>query len=233
VTELFILPGMDGTGELSRDFCAALAQRDISARALRYPGDQALGYEPLEATAREHLPSTPFVLLGESFSGPIAIRLAADAALTQLRGVVLSTTFARAPHALFKPISPLIDLAPTQLPMPILSWFLFGRWSTSALRTQLANALKTVDAIALRERLKAVLHNDARSSLSAITGPRLQLIARQDRLIPISEKLIGPADDMLYFDGPHLLLQTEINKTADAVAAFVRRCLSPASNGKR
>jgi pimeloyl-[acyl-carrier protein] methyl ester esterase len=60
-----------------------------------YPVDRPLGYVELEGLVRAALPTgRPYVMLGESFSGPIAIRVAADAPAGMV-GVVLCVTFAK------------------------------------------------------------------------------------------------------------------------------------------
>ena len=92
--EVVVLPGLDGTTVLLAPFLAALQGRGVPASAVGYPGDRPLDYDALEPLVRAQLPRTPFVLLGESFSGPLAIRIAADPP-PGLRGLVLSTTFAR------------------------------------------------------------------------------------------------------------------------------------------
>ena len=113
---LVLLPGMDGTGELFAPFVAALGP-DQAVTVVRYPAEPALGYAELESFARAALPADrPFVLVGESFSGPIAIRIAADPP-PNLVGVVLSTTFARAPlpgPSVLALLAPLMRLAPVR-----------------------------------------------------------------------------------------------------------------------
>ncbi|MGO4780317.1 alpha/beta hydrolase, partial [Lysobacter sp. 2RAB21] len=66
-----VLPGMDGTGALLDDFIAAMAPR-FATSVIAYPRDRALGYDELVVFARSRLPlDAPYLLLGESFSGPI------------------------------------------------------------------------------------------------------------------------------------------------------------------
>ena len=73
-----VLPGMDGTGELLSDFVAAMAPA-FETEVVAYPRDRILGYEALLELVRPRLPvDEPYLLIGESFSGPIAIRLAAS-----------------------------------------------------------------------------------------------------------------------------------------------------------
>jgi pimeloyl-ACP methyl ester carboxylesterase len=70
---------MDGTGHLFEPFIAALGG-EFNVKVVRYPAAEPLGYAELEGIARAALPlEGPCVLLGESFSGPIAISLAASA----------------------------------------------------------------------------------------------------------------------------------------------------------
>ena len=65
---IVLLPGMDGTGTQFAEFIAALP-RGMKTVVVSYAPDQALGYEELETIVRKRLPSEPFLLLGESFSG--------------------------------------------------------------------------------------------------------------------------------------------------------------------
>ena len=96
---LVLLPGLDGTGILFEPLARALGV-DLDVRVVRYPSDPTLGYRELESLARAALPTDrPFVILGESFSGPIAIRLAADSP-PGLVGLILVVTFARNPYPL-------------------------------------------------------------------------------------------------------------------------------------
>ena len=97
---------MDGTGYLFEPFIAALGSEFQIVR-VAYPNADALGYSELEAIARAALPAGPYVLLGESFSGPIAISLAASAP-DQLKGLVLCCTFARNPRPFFSGLRSLV-----------------------------------------------------------------------------------------------------------------------------
>ena len=85
---------MDGTGELFEPLAQAMERRD-AIDVVRYPGTEPLGYDELERLVRAQLPAgQPFVLLGESFSGPLAISIAASPP-PGLRGLILCCSFAR------------------------------------------------------------------------------------------------------------------------------------------
>jgi pimeloyl-ACP methyl ester carboxylesterase len=225
---LILLPGLDGTGRLSKDFLHALVESGIDdASVLAYPADRPLGYEALTAFARAALPKrAPFVLLGESFSGPIALRIAAEPP-PNLIGLMLSTTFARAPVPPLALLAPLIERAPLRSPSAwMLSPFLLGRWRSPALHAALDAALAGVAPAVLRARAATALRVDASASLTQVRVPTCVLRARHDRLLhagcttQLLQGIAGSRDIVL--DGPHLLLQAQPRPGAEAVAAFLR-----------
>lgn len=224
---LRILPGLDGTTRMLDGFIAqAHAAGFDDATAIGYPHDRVLDADGLEAFAREQLPDDkPFLLLGESFSGPIALRIAADPP-PMLRALVLSTTFATTPVPLLSPFAPLARIAPVLTPMPLLSWLLLGRWRRPTLETALRQALDEVTHDVLRSRAALALRIDARDALPRIRVPTLYLRANHDRLMhPSAGDMIlrGIADARLHaLDGPHLLLQTRGDACIDVIAAFAR-----------
>jgi len=96
MTKLILMPGMDGTGQLFAPFLDALGD-SMESCVLRYPTDEPLGYSELLPRIRTELPqSGSFVLLGESFSGPLTVMLAAEEP-AGLRGVILCASFATNP----------------------------------------------------------------------------------------------------------------------------------------
>jgi pimeloyl-ACP methyl ester carboxylesterase len=81
---------MDGTGELFGPFIDALGG-EFDVQVVRYPAGHCGGYEGLEEIARAAIPlDQPYILLGESFSGPVAISIAASSP-GKLRGLVFCT----------------------------------------------------------------------------------------------------------------------------------------------
>lgn len=224
---LILLPGMDGTGDLFAPFIQALGPAH-QVHVVRYPTDAPWGYAELESFARAALPANqPFVLLGESFSGPIAISLAASAP-PQLKALVLCCSFASAPRPSFKVLAPLAGLVPvSSVPMGLLNWFLLGRrFSTVALRSALSRALSEVSPAALRARLRAVLSVDASAKLAACTLPTLYLCASHDRVVPRSAARhvarLKPSTEVIHVEAPHFMLQAVPAQAASAVLRFMR-----------
>jgi pimeloyl-ACP methyl ester carboxylesterase len=94
---LVLLPGLDGTGILFKPLIAALPP-EVSTVVVAYPGEQPLGYAELLPVVLAALPTEhAFVLLGESFSGPLAV-MAAATRPPGLVGLVLCATFVQNPH---------------------------------------------------------------------------------------------------------------------------------------
>ena len=222
---LVLLPGMDGTGDLFEPFIVALGGEFIVKRVV-YP-NVVISHLELESVARSMIPQGPYILIGESFSGPIAILLAASA-LSQLRGLILCCTFARNPRPMFSGLRQLINFLPLALaPVAVVARVLLGRFSTPALELTLAQALAQVSGPVLRSRLQDVLVVDVSEKLSAITVPVLYLRASQDTLVPFSasEHLVGLNSriEIVEIDAPHFLLQAAPVEAAKVVAFFVRK----------
>src|SRR4051812_11267801 len=95
--KFIFLPGMDGTGLLFEPLLR-LWKEDAPPLVISYPSDQLLGYDALESLVGSRLiERDPYILIAESFGGPIAMRIAARRP-PNLRGLVLSATFVREPR---------------------------------------------------------------------------------------------------------------------------------------
>jgi pimeloyl-ACP methyl ester carboxylesterase len=222
---LVLLPGMDGSRRLREDFVAALGP-GIEPAIISYPADCALGYSEIESLARSILPADrPYVLLGESFSGPIAISIAASRP-PGLVGLVLCCSYARNPHPAFGLFRWLLPLFPFKLaPIGLLSPLLMGRYASAPIRTALQSALADVPSATLRARAAAVLKVDVSSALPEIRVPVLYLRATDDRLVArsCSDAIVRGAPQTLVVDvdAPHFMLGAAPADAAVAVKNFV------------
>lgn len=224
---LVLLPGMDGTGDLFAPFVAALGP-GAKSMVVRYPLADALDYPALASLVRRQLPQAePYVLLGESFSGPIAISIAASMP-PGLCGLILCASFARNPRPRLTWLRHVSGFAPVKrLPVWLLSRMLMGRWETPGLRTALASAMARVSSTALRARAKAVLGVDVTVPLRQVKVPALYLRGSQDAVVPASAanhvaEALG-AVEVVVLDAPHFLLQTAPEAAASVVKPFVER----------
>ncbi|WP_414858752.1 alpha/beta fold hydrolase [Paucibacter sp. TC2R-5] len=223
---LVLLPGLDGTGDLFDPLVEAF-HGQVKVQVVRYPRDVALGYEELQDFVRKLLPvNEPYVLLGESFSGPIAIALAAESP-PSLKGLVLCCTFARNPRPSLSGASALLPLVPFRsMPSVALSQMLLGRFSSPTLRRAVAGAVGQVSSEVLRARVRAVLAVDVSAALARVRMPCIYLRAMQDRLVPKSAaahiKVLLPSVEVVQIEAPHCLLQARPKDASVVVSKFMR-----------
>jgi pimeloyl-[acyl-carrier protein] methyl ester esterase len=233
---LILLPGLDGTGILFSQFVEALGS-SVDTRIVTYPVNQPLGYAELETLVRASLPANrPYVVLGESFSGPIAIRLGAGrrgagrpaaGPPSGLVGVILCVTFARNPYpslgcAGLWAANFLVNSLPGWARAP----FMWGAWATDRARQESALATAAVDEAVLRHRIAALLAVDETNALARIRVPTLVLQATGDHVLPRSatEHILRtlPTAALAEIGGPHLLLQSRAAECAAAVVRFMQ-----------
>jgi len=206
-----LLPGMDGTGEQFAELCRHLDAR-LRAVVVAYPCDEPLSYEALESFVRGRLPTDqPYIIVAESFSGPIAVSVAASAP-RGLLGLILSCSFVRNPHPWLRVCRPIVRCLPFRsLPVSVMSGALLGRFSSPPLRKMLAHALAVVSPDTFRTRIRALLEVDVSGCLSQMKVPLLYLRATEDRVVPKSASALIlellPSARIVDVVAPHFLLQ--------------------------
>lgn len=227
---LVLLPGMDGTGELFKPLLGALPP-SLKVEVISFPGDRAMSYAELEQLVLSRLPSSEFVVLGESFSGPLAIAVAARRP-PGLRGILLCCTFAQNPRpglAIFGRllgIRAALRIAPHRL-VALIGPFLLGSFANKTLSVMLENALRQVKPEVMLKRAQEVLLVDMREKLASIPIPVMYLQALQDRVVPakVADTMIQiqPAMEIARIEGPHCLLQAQPLLCARAIEEFCAR----------
>jgi len=225
--QLIILPGLDGTGTRLTPFLREM-QPAVPTRVIGYPPDRPMGYTELESLVRQSLPEGEcYVLLAESFSGPIAIRVAADPP-PGLAGLILCGTFAKNPFPWLRAVRALAVRVPFKaLPRWLRAPLLWGSGDSRRAPPRAERASAVVEKAVIRRRLHAVLTIDVTASLADITLPTLILGATRDRIVPRSAaRLLAQLTrhgELAEIDGPHLLLQSRPTESAAAVLRFLRR----------
>ena len=229
---LVLLPGLDGTPIL---FEPILDKLGIEALPVSYPQTVPSDYDTLLPVVLAGLPKDrDFVLLGWSFSGPLAL-MAAATRPPGLRGVVLCASFVQ------KPLGWVPKFARH------LAWPVMFRISGSmaVAKTVLAgfgnpvvNRLikKAHDAVppkAMAARVKQVLTVDVRDELKACPVPILYLEAASDRIVPKrnvrSILRVRPDVVVRTIPGPHLALALSPDAAATELRAFVVDCAKAAA----
>jgi len=224
--ELLLLPGLDGTGSLYAEFERALPQ-SIRLRALAYPSDRALGYADLADLVREQLPTSgPWLLLGESFSGPLALRLAAERPLG-LVGLVLVATFHRKPLALPAWLVPTLAFR-VRPPRWVIRRLMFDEGVPERDIDDFYRALESVRPNVMARRAREALRVDETTSLATIDVPTLNLRAGADRLFSPKvhealRRVMPELETEVIGDAPHLVLQRRPIESAQAIIRWCAR----------
>ena len=222
---LVLLPGMDGTGDLFGPLLAEIRD-SIPTVVVRYPSAEPMDYPALTELARESLPTDrPFVILGESFSGPIAINLAAQAP-HGLLGLILCASFVSGPRPRLARFAGLLRLVPIRLVADLIGTHrLMGRFETSELRRLLREALAKVSPAVLRARVQAASHVDVSSELKGMNVPILYLQASEDSIVPKSAAeefaRLAASGKVAIVAGPHFLLQCAPQESARVIGEFL------------
>lgn len=229
LTTLVLLPGLDGSGDFFDALCRQLPPQ-WRTHVVPYPGDRPLSYDELaQFVLAALLDDAPFVLLAESFSGPVAIKVAATRP-AGLIGVVLCATFARNPRPLLRPLLGLTPVAPVRAaPMGLLSRCLLGAEADAPWAERIRQAMDKCSVSVLRGRAREVLLVDVRGHLADIRVPVLYLQATRDWVVPaaalVDMQRVLPGIQMVRIDGPHFLLQARPEPCAERIVMFVERLM--------
>lgn len=226
MTKIVLMPGMVGSGELFREFIAALPER-MEAITLHYPAESWTPYREMAKRLSAAMPDEAFVLVAESYSTPLAVRLAGMRP-EGLRGVVLCAGFCTSPlHGWRRWMA--LKLAPVlgHLPLPrfVVKWLLLGKDAPTAMVNAVVAAVSWVDPGVLAARIREALRCNVLADLKLARVPILYVQPTQDRLIDpqcLQEIRRVRPGRTIAIDGPHLLLQREPELAAEVIMGFIR-----------
>ncbi|MBS0250564.1 MAG: alpha/beta hydrolase [Proteobacteria bacterium] len=221
--EIVLLPGLDGTGDLFDRLAARLAS-DLAVTVVRYPQDPSLGYAGYAEIVRNVIGKRPVFLLGESFSGPVAVRVATQLG-RQVQGVVLVATFVKNPWpgCLIRRAA-LVD--PRTTPPRVRDAILMGAFGDPELTKRVEEIVAALPRSVRASRLKAIAEVDVRRDFAQLPCPILVLHGRGDWLVrksPIQRAVCerGRAR-MVVIPGAHMLLQTRPVEAAAEIVNFTK-----------
>ncbi|MEX0653020.1 MAG: alpha/beta hydrolase [Phycisphaeraceae bacterium] len=224
---LVILPGLDGTGLLWQPWVEVLPG-GLRRQVFAYPPDRLLGYEALTRWVVERIEGEaeePVVLVGESFGGPLALRVAA-ALGGRVKAVVLVATFGWAPLWPWacRAMSLVVRWAPPRA--GVLRFALGDGWTPAWLVALAQEAVGRVDRRVLAARVRAVAAVRSDAVLRELATPLMYVRAERDRLVGPGSvarlRRVRPDMHVACFDTPHLVAQHEPAATWSAVDGWVR-----------
>ncbi len=224
-TTLVLLPGLDGTDIFFQPLLAALPP-GVLPLVIPYPQTGAQDYATLLLLVRNAIAELPAChVLGWSFSGPLALMLAA-AEPDKVRGVILAASFVRAPNRLaarlrYALVGPVIWSWRAARRLPL---WLF-KPPTDPWRQAKTQTWKQVSARVLAARLRTVMAVDVRALVRDIPQPVLYLASRQDAVVPprhVDEIVrLRPSVRVATLPGPHQAMYSHAQAAAQMLTAFI------------
>jgi pimeloyl-ACP methyl ester carboxylesterase len=217
---IVLLPGMDGTGTLFRRFLAQ-APDGFAPEAVALPAERCTHAELAKRIGPVVGLDVSSVLLAESYSGGLALRLAAE---HPVAAIVLVNSFVAPPRHRALRLAALPALFRFGTPRAAIRHFLVGARSSPALVDEVKRVVDSVPAHVLAARITEVLSADSGNWLARCTAPLLYLRGTEDRVVPeASVRRITSARDtrVVRVPGPHLLLQAEPARAWAAIIDFV------------
>ena len=184
-----------------------------------------MGYPELLAIAESYLPSnSSYVLLGESFSGPISVDIASRNP-TGLKGLILVNTFLTDPRPL---LGKFIHAVPNALLQNPPRYLLKLVSSESEKGINVAGSLQDVLAELspelIRARLGYIASVNVIEAVPGIGVPVAMLRSTRDWAVPKkSMKLLSRASvdvSEIALPGNHFILQSSPNKSAKIIERF-------------
>jgi len=208
-----LLPGLDGSGRLFKPLLLA-GPRGFAPRVVPLPADAPRSYDEYLEVLRAALPRRgSWALLAESFSGPLAVRLAAERPRGLTRLALVATFLHRPLQPWLAPLAPLVGQAMFTFPLlpPAIRLLLAGADAPDAAVRAIQEATAAVPAAVLARRAREALAVDVRQALAATDLPLLYLGPSGDRLLrtDVEDDVLAARPDAAtaLLDGPHTLLQ--------------------------
>ena len=219
--KLILLPGMDGTGKLFQPFINELPD-EIDCSVISYPENKCLSYKELETFVFDKLPKDEdFVLLAESFSGPVGYLLA-KRNLANMKGVIFVATFLQNPN---KPLVNLVKLLPLSillsLPIPefIIKHFFLGKSPNNQTFKLFKDIIKNTSSKIISFRINEI--SKLSLDLDKITIKSFCIHALNDKLVPPNNlnsfTEISDSLKTIKINGPHFILQARAKECAALV----------------
>lgn len=220
-----LLPGLNGTAGLF-DPLLAVATDEYELMVISYPTHEVKAYAELIDYVLEKISAIDgqFIVVGESFSGPIAVFLAANN-IHGLSGIILVATFIYPPYFSFFKYLPWSLIFKLVRPLYWLGIKVSSSSKTSILKAA-SIELQKVKTRVLAGRVKAALTVDAGSALEKVQIPVVYFRADYDVVVPAwnVKKILAvkPAVNVVRFNSQHFLLQSVPREAWNAIDKFIQ-----------
>ncbi len=221
--KLVLLPGMDGTGDLFSPLLQMLPGFQWEVIAL--PNSGAQDYASIIVYVKQRLPDEDFILIAESFSGPIGMALA-KSGMENLKGVIFVATFLSTPSKCLVFLARCLPLK-FLLKLPFSTLFIKALFLGSDASDELIHLFKTclysLSSALIKARLGAMY--------SLIYHPR-DIELPVGYIQAVSDKLVcsGKLNEfrnsfnnimVKTIEGPHFILQSKPEQCAAVISEMV------------
>lgn len=218
------LPGLDGSGAFFEPFLKVLPE-GVEPEPIAFPAEEKWGYDELFEWLRGKLPKQePFLIVAESFSGPLAVRLAA-AEPTGMVGAVVCASFVRHPWPRFLRHLPVETLFRLRFPPGFVRLILAEKGISAKLMDLFYRVIVYSPPAVIAHRARAALQVDETEALRRCRLPLLFLSATRDRLIQSRStalvRRVRPDLPVVPVDAPHFLLQLRPEECLPAIEEFL------------
>jgi len=225
------LPGLHGTEELY-GFVREKFPAGTLSEFINLPSSGKQDYQSLcEWLDNELAKGGKRILIAESFSGPLAIRLA-NKRPDEIAGIVLAATFCDTPLNPGFALLPLRPLFMVKPPRKALRHFLIGDDASEANVAKLRAVIQSIPASALSKRVRTVLQLMEQDNPQLPDLPMLILQASNDNLIPweAQRKLEAcyPNASVHWIESPHLIFQSYPDDCMERLVEFAESIESKA-----
>jgi pimeloyl-ACP methyl ester carboxylesterase len=219
---------MPGTGDLFKPLVEELGDH-FEIDAVSFPQDEPLGYEQLLTLVTSRIPKEkPYFILGESFSGPLAV-MAALKCPENVLGVIFVASFVTSPMPRW--INRLKRFARGLIlnvrPRSFINDSLMGKDCPENTRRWIHATMPRLGNNVLAARVQAVLDVNVREELKNCNVPVLYIAGSKDWLV--GKKCIDviwlcrPDVEIRVIDGVHMILQTNPEDAATVIKEFCGR----------
>ncbi|EGG92997.1 3-oxoadipate enol-lactone hydrolase/4-carboxymuconolactone decarboxylase [gamma proteobacterium IMCC1989] len=225
---LVLLPGLNGTKGLFASFISC-APDDIDILSIEYPVNKALSYEQLSLFVMDKLESIngSYVILGESFSGPLSLFIAEKNPLG-LIGLILVATFITSPNVRVARFLPWTLGFSLTKPLYDVRGFFSRSDNTSFIQLISAELQKVLPSV-LAYRIQQIFMVNAVSALKSCDIPIMYFRGTKDFVVPernlLNIQAVKPDIEVVRFKTQHFLLQSAPKQAWGAIERFVTQLI--------
>jgi pimeloyl-ACP methyl ester carboxylesterase len=215
-----ILPGLDGDAALRAPLVDALGPQ---AAVIGYPRETWLYADMMDVVA-PLLPKDDFVLIAESYGGPLALKLAGMRP-PGLKGVIFVVTFAKPPRWVPGFLLDWLDKTskPSRRMIDLVLRLSGGAAGSAAIKAMVEVAL-ALPINTTHGRLREVLTTDISDQLGTLGVPMAYIAAGSDRLIPKrhARQFAKAGAHLIEVPGSHFVLEEAPLVGANAIRTALR-----------